>query len=282
MKLINFPGLNCYTNGIVSIINDLGLDYSTVFSSLWSETDFYYQPSREVYLSKRFPDTLPVLGLKFIMQLCESPEVTDERLSELCEGELIILGMDAFYVPWSQFFNTFHGPHFFIARYTNCDNILCYDPTFRKTDVSLTRDDIVSHAYDVSRIISVEKMPSQADALYDANEVLRTHPDTRGMVLSEIDRAENDEPSSTVLLAKYADALMNNRYLYKHYLEKLPPPYDEKHIHLTKDILSKWGALKTSLYKVAITRNNGMFNEVRKLFCELVDDEMRAANMMLG
>ena len=53
MKLINFQGLNCYYNCILSIANYLGADYVQALASLWSETDFKYDAIRDQKTDKR-------------------------------------------------------------------------------------------------------------------------------------------------------------------------------------------------------------------------------------
>lgn len=55
MRLTYFQGLNCYYECIICIAGYYGLEPAAAFASLWSETDFKYDPYRKAYLTNRMP-----------------------------------------------------------------------------------------------------------------------------------------------------------------------------------------------------------------------------------
>ena len=96
MELFDFQGLNCYSNCIVSAAHRLKVNWANAFVSMWSETDFRYDPVRKTYLSRRMIDDLARSGAQMRIYLCASPQDAEEAFSHVEEGEVFLVGMDAF------------------------------------------------------------------------------------------------------------------------------------------------------------------------------------------
>lgn len=52
LELINFQGINCFYYSLATLLNDLNLDYTLLFSNLWSETDFDFDDESQLFVSK--------------------------------------------------------------------------------------------------------------------------------------------------------------------------------------------------------------------------------------
>jgi len=282
MEPIHFQGLNCYHDCVISNANYWGLNYPDSFATLWSETEFEYDPYHEIYLTKRMIANLEALGAKIEKWPCRSQEDTDKNISLFHEGVFIIVGIDAFYIPWNQFYQTFHGPHYFIVQNAKTENLFCIDPTYGKKNEQIARREIIAHTYEICRLSRVVQKPLQIEAIHEAREIVRVHPNTRQALLSHIHGCVNGEQESTVLLAKYIDALIHNRYLYRFFLENQPLPCDENHLFLNSDFFLKWKAVKYGLYKAAISRSNeSIINDVCDHFNHLIDEEIAMAEKII-
>jgi len=199
---------------------------------------------------------LEALGVKVEKWDCFSPKDAYSTISLFRDGEFMIVGMDAFHIPWNQFYQTFHGLHYFIAQNAKTETFLCIDPTYNKKNEQIARWEITSHTYEICRISRGAKKPFQIEALDEAREIVRTHSNTRSVLLSQIDDCVEGEQENIVLLAKYVDAMIGNRCLYRFFLENQSLPYGENHLFLNRDFFLEWKAVKNGLYKAAISRKS--------------------------
>lgn len=282
MNLIHFRGLNCYFNCVVSIAAYLGLNYEDSFATLWSETDFTYDRRHHAYSTKRMLANLEAMGVKLKGLGCDSQKEAEEVLSSCQEGEFIIVGMDAFCIPWSPIYQALHDPHYFFAQKEQPDSFFCFDPTYSKEYMRIMPDDIISHAYDIWRIEKVTEKPPHFGVIEEAQEIICNHPQTQEKLLFEINECTHEKQKNAGSLAKYAAALINNRYLYKHYLQSSLPNADKYQQFFDKDFFLRWEAVKNGLYKASLIKNNeSVIDEVCKLFNNLIDEEIAIAKQII-
>lgn len=282
MKLINFQGLNCYYNCIVSIANHHHLDYPLSFASLWSETDFTYEPCRQVFLTQRMPAALEAMGLRLQMLPCASPGEAQESLSFFQDGEAILTGMDACYIPWSPLYRLHHGPHYFIARKEDSDTLTCLDPTYSLSGGTIKAADILAYTFDISRLCRVPETAGPAKAISlpeeEARTVLENHPGFCRRLLPAVRACIRKEPEYALLLARYTDALINNRYLYRCYLNSLPPPRNNCAAHFTEEFYIRWTAIKNGLFKASVCRDNkDLIDQVCRRLSSVILEEIDMA-----
>lgn len=115
MNLIHFHGLNCYHDCMITLAGNFGLNYEYAFSHLWSESDFRYDPICSVFLTRKLPEMLEKMGMK-LKQPCVSQKEKDSEWSNTINGKFVIIGMDAFLIPWNPLYQIQHGPHYFITK----------------------------------------------------------------------------------------------------------------------------------------------------------------------
>lgn len=278
MKLINFHGLNCYYNSIVTVAAFLGVDYPASFATLWSETDFTYDPICHIYLTQRMFTALEALGARLEILNCSPKEKTNESLALFQPGEWIIVGMDAFYIPQNQYYQTLHGFHYFLVHNTHADLLYYFDPTYNQKQVKILREDIIAYAFDICRIRKVAAKPLHIGPVEEARKVMRAHPETKEKLLEQISGCTCGNQKNAGLLAAYVDALISNRYLYRHYLESLPSAPSWRQHCFTDDFLLRWTAVKNGLYKASLIKNNeSLIDELCKQFNDLFDAEIDMA-----
>jgi len=283
MNLIYFQGLNCYHVCVISLANHFGINYPDAFATLWSETDFRYDSYHQVYLTKRMLTNLEALGARVEALACPAPEDADRALSLFQEGEFMIVGMDAFYIPWDPFYQTFHGPHYFITQYAKTDRFLCFDPTYNKKNEQIDCQEITMHTFEICRMTKAAQKSLKTEAIHEAQEILHTHPNTHSVLLSQIHDCIGGERKNMILLAKYIDAMINNRYLYRFFLEDQPLPYDENHLLLKDNFFLEWKAVKNGLYKASIKKNNeDIIHDVSDRFSHLIEKEITMSERIIS
>lgn len=278
MSLIYFQGLNCYSSSILNAAVFTGVDYRNAFANLWSETDFTYDQIHHLYLSRRMPVNLEALGVKLEFLNCCSSEEVEKNLSRLSHGQWLVAGMDAFFIPWTPYFQTLHSFHYFIARKEKEGVFSCFDPTYDRKDMEITEKDMIFHAFDICWIDKTAEQQSDMSIQREAQEILHSHPGTQENLLAQIRECAYGKQKNGELLAKYIDALINNRYLYLHYLQNMPLYKGKYDQYFSKEFFLKWTAVKYGLYKASIRLNNQeLIQEACGHFQELIEEEMDIA-----
>ena len=265
MILLNFQGLNCYYNCIVSIANAYGLNYLACFASLWSETDFKYDKFRDVFLTKRMLSILAAMGVNLVMLDCAPPV---KGLDACKEGEYIMIGMDVYYLPWNSLYKLHHGPHYFIARYTKAEVLTCFDPTYGNQNEHIHLDEVVPYVFDISRLCCVEKKSVPVSVQNEAKEILLNHSYLYDKLIA---------PGDELWVAKYVDAMIHNRYLYRHFLQCQQSLFARL---FDQEFFLDWAAVKNGLYKAAVRKDRALINEVHSRIKDILDKEAMMAQQI--
>lgn len=281
LNLINFQGLNCYSNCIVTIAAFLGVDYIRAFSSLWSETDFRYDSFRRVFLTRRMPAGLEALGARLDMRLLDrsTPEEAEARLDAVESETLLLVGMDGYYIPWVPLYGLLHGPHYFIAVNTASSELKGFDPTYTLFNQPIPRESLHTHAFDISYLCRVPASPfleESTPALQEAREILLTHPQLLQNLTAQIRSCADGGHEQAILLAEYVDALISNRYLYRRYLQE-QELCEACPLFFRKEFFAQWTAVKNGLYKMSASRDTHIHDDVCMLLTGLLEQESALA-----
>lgn len=263
----------------------MGIDYHNLFADLWSETDFTYDQINRLYLSRRMPRNLESMGVGMDFINCHSCQERQKALLALPNGQWLIIGMDAFFIPWVPFYQTFHHLHYFIAKKESHELFYCFDPTYDKPDLTLTHEHIVSYTTDACVFHKSSVVPFSTDISTDAKRILENHPQTQKEIIAQILACAHGNHKNTELLAKYMTALINNRYLYLHYLEKMLPKQADNCIpYFSKEYFRKWHAAKHGLYKASIIGKNihALIQEVCAHIKDLMQQEIQIAKNIIS
>lgn len=271
MELIDFRGLNCYYNCIVTVAKARGLNYPLSFAGLWSETDFKYDPYRRVYLTKRMLSELGAAGAALVMLPCDSVEEAAAGLAACDAGELIVVGMDAYHIPWNPLCGLHHGPHYFIAACSASDFLTCWDPTYGTSEARIARAAVTDHAFDISRMLVTPPHTAAPRVSDEAAAVLRTLLALRDGLLAAVRSNADLTRTDTVLLAKYVDELISNRRLFAYYLKTQTPIADG--LFADRSYFAAWQAVKNGIYKLAVTASAATADEVCRLLSEVFAKE---------
>ncbi len=278
MGLIYFQGLNCYSSSIINAAIFNGVDYRSAFSNLWSETYFTYDQVHHIFLSTRMSANLEELGIRQKFLNCCSVEAVKRNLSQLSIEQWLVVGMDAFYIPWTPFFNILHSYHYFIAQKRKSTTFFCYDPTYDIKDLTLNEEYMISHITDICQINKYPGKQLHRSVLQETREILYSHPITRDKLISQIEECTCDNRKRGELLAKYIDALINNRYLYVHYLNNLSACSSKYNLYFSEDFFHRWLTVKYGLFKSSLRQNNqDIINEICECIVTLFYEEMNAA-----
>lgn len=280
MELIDFQGLNCYHNCIVSVANEMGIPYVKAFARLWSETSFYFEPARQVFLTRHMIEDLERLGAKLVR--IRSTEQKEEREKWLEESVCLIVGIDAFFLPWTPIFETGHGPHYFIAQKRDGKEWDCLDPTYRKEGGRITSELMAALAFDIGCLLPVKAEEKIRDAEKgEAGRILRRPLEWEQRVLRKLLGASEEEEKALVLTAKYVDALLSNRQMYARYLRETYGE-DGPGVWFDDAYFSQWKILKNGCFKLALKRRDeALAKEVCGRFQNLVRTEKAMAKAIL-
>ncbi|NLT58744.1 MAG: hypothetical protein GXX99_07265 [Clostridiales bacterium] len=283
MNLVYFRGLNCYHACIVNVAALLGVRYRDAFATLWSETDFSYDPMHDLYLTKRMMANLEALGAKLEPLNCASKQVAEEGLCRLCPGAWIIVGMDAFHIAWNPFYQSLHSFHYFIVQKEAGERSPCFDPMYSQKEMWITPEEMSAHAFALLQLRKVPQTPLSIGAAQEAQEVVRTHPETQANLLENIRGCVRGEQKKVGLLARYVDAMINNRYLYRNYLQNSPSGLAAHPEFFNDDFFAQWTSVKNGLYKASLVSDNEhIIDEVCKKFSSLIDMEISMAEKMIA
>ena len=281
MELFDFQGLNCYSNCIVSAAHRLKVNWANAFVSMWSETDFRYDPVRKTYLSRRMIDDLARSGAQMRIYLCASPQDAEETFSHVEEGEVFLVGMDAFDLSWAPLYNLMHGPHYFLAQKRAEGEFPCFDPTYSLQGVSISQKIVLERAFDITRLRKIPPAPDDSCpkecVRRECRAALKSHPILMQAFGHRIEECAVRDGERAALAARYADALISNRYLFRYYLEKhrLIGALD---LFSDKKFYAEWTAVKNGFYKVSVSAaNEALLFELGERVESLLGRDMRAA-----
>lgn len=283
MNMIDFRGLNCYYNCLVNIASFLGIDYLASFSTLWSETDFVYDEFHNIYLTKRMITNLEALGAKIEVLNCSSKTVSEEALSLFQVGDWIIVGMDFFHITWHHYYQALHGYHYFSARKEKEDMFSCFDPIYGINHMEMKSKDISSYAFEIRRIVKIIETPLDIGVQREAQEIICNHSKIQNSFIAKLTGSIEKNHKDLALFVRYVDAMINNRYLYKHYLHNYPPFSNRYQEFFSDEYFLKWAAVKNGLYKASlIFHNENIINELCESFNSLINEEISMAKKIMG
>ncbi|PYE47894.1 hypothetical protein HUB98_24310 [Paenibacillus barcinonensis] len=278
--LLYFQGLNCYLGCVVNGARLLGVPYEKAMASLWSETEFTYFPVNGLYLTERMTNGLNQLGMRIEQLHCSSAEHTAQYLSTFSVGEWMIVGMDAFYISDNPFYQKLHGTHYFLAAKDQGNALRYMDPTYNTTTLNISYEELVAHAFDIRRLSTGAASGLTSDIYQETREVIRTLQEQT--ITAQIRECKGQNQKRAELLAKYVEAMLNNRYLYAHYLERLGKR-DEYDLFYQPEFYSRWISVRNGLYKLSLAPDYETVIEQVCTMCEqLIDDELHMAQQILN
>ncbi|MDO4279346.1 MAG: hypothetical protein Q4C69_11005 [Lachnoclostridium edouardi] len=286
MELIHFQGLNCYHDCIVTLANAFGLDYTKAFSTLWSEGNLRYDLICQVFLTCRMPDTLEAMGMKL-----ESPCILmsdkENGFENTQNGCYIIVGMDAYHIPWNPLYKLHHGPHYFIAEKGDGEQQICFDPTYGLYGQKYSAHLLVSLSYALIPVKKIKASPAFLEETTDlsdqALEVLKTHKKTLDHFFGQAKIWIGGSEDTRVLPAKYIDGLMTGRYMYKQFLKARQIEPDNAGLFYSRSYYSQWQAVKSGFYKAALkNKDKAAYDEACSLLVRLFDQEILLAKQILN
>ena len=285
MKLIHFQGLNCYHDCMITLANHAGIQYIQSFSRLWSEWELCFDPICHSFLTKRMPYALEAMGMK-LFSPCVSREAREVSWSGLPAGTFTLIGMDTFLIPWTPLYQLQHGPHYFIAQKGMTDPQVCFDPTYGVCGQTCSTLQRCSDAYALIpvEITSPTSLPLSASATLtdQAHEVLVGHPKMLHSFLEMAEHWIQGGEETAFFPAKFTDALLSGRYLYRHFLTEEYGHLDKAPFFQSRGYFSEWQAVKNGFYKAALLhRRQTVFEEACHRFSALLDQEISFAEEVL-
>jgi len=281
MNLIYYRGLNCHLASIINITAALGLDYQNAFSTLWSETDFNYDQRYHMYLSKQVFTNLKSLGAEIKKFDCDFPDAVQNRLSAADVNELLSIGMDSFYIPWSPVYQHFHESHYFFVEKGHDDTFFCSDPVYEKQNLIMNTDHIAQYAFEIARICIKGERTLIPDPVCEAGRIRNSHPVLIDNIMTEITNYTTSGEEKLNLLIRLISAMINNRYLFREYLRLSygrvmthPGIFDEA-------FFRNWEAVKCGLYKLLIIKDKAsVISQVEDLFLRVMETEIMIAEQL--
>ncbi|GGH50203.1 hypothetical protein GCM10008014_15140 [Paenibacillus silvae] len=279
-RLLYFQGLNCYLGCVVNGARLLGVAYDKAMASLWSETEFKYFPVNGLYLTERMMTDLNKLGMQIEQLHCNSAEETARHLSTFSVGEWMIVGMDAFYISDNPFYKKLHGTHYFLAAKDQGSALRYMDPTYNTATLNISYEELVAHAFDIRRLSVGEASNLNSNMYQEIHEVIRVLQEQT--ITTQIRECKGQKQKDAELLGKYVEAMLNNRYLYAHYLQRIGK-HDRYDLFYQPEYYSRWISLRNGLYKLSLAPDyETVIEQVCTMYEQLIDDELHLAQQILN
>ncbi|WP_101698547.1 hypothetical protein [Clostridium minihomine] len=281
MNLISAKGLNCYYSCIASIADYFGIDYRTACGTLWSENELIYNKKHQMYAPTRFIKNLEILGVKLICLNADSCQKSADSIAAIGPApDIVLVGTDAFHLPWSVVYQLRHRLHYFFGLKADCNRLICFDPLYQAKYVSLPYEYIAEHAFDILCVQKSNPQPLTIDVPREAEAILRQHPFLLADLMEQIQSLKDKSAEDGVMLAKYTETLRDNRLMFQEFL-KTQVPFEEEASLFTHALFAKWTAVKNGLYKMAITSNHSeTAPSVCELLKELIAEETSIARLL--
>lgn len=277
MSLVKFNESNCYYSCIINCASFLISNYENAFSDLWSENDFLYSEKHSAYLTKNMFRNLESLGAKFEVLDISSGNTCELNLAKIPINDWIIIGMDAFHIPWTPYYKLLHSEHYFLIKKIQEKSFFCLDPTYNKPNLNISFEEITSNAFDICYIRKSKERNFNPSPYLEAQKIILTHPETTQILLTKIKKCNLNDKANSLLFVKYIDALIYNRHLYKHYLGSLSINF------FNDDFFMQWQAVKNGLYKASLMKNNrDVINDVCTHLSTLMKRETTMAQEILS
>ncbi|MDR0396964.1 MAG: hypothetical protein LBH66_06645 [Oscillospiraceae bacterium] len=278
VNLISFDGLNCYYDAVMSAAGTLGADYVAAFHNLWAETRFRYDPFRRRFVSRFMMANLDAMGYHLEKLDCKGPQGVERRLSMLSGGELLVVGMDAYYVPWNPFFGLIFGPHYFVVEYTRDDPLAAYDSTYGYSGEPIPRSLLIDRACHLNVMRRCERTGLNIDSSAAIKSVAGSIPVHLEIMSKWLDRIQAGWQQGADPASLYVECMICNRKLFRRYLEQREPGVLSNMPVLDDNQFQQWIAVKNGLKKTSIGRVSfRLMNEIRQTLTGLMDQELRAA-----
>jgi hypothetical protein len=278
VNLVNFYGLNCYYDAVMSAADTLGVDYTAAFHNLWAETRFRYDPFRKRFVSRFMMDSLDTLGCHLEKLECKGPPDVERHFSYMDEGDLLVVGMDAYYVPWNPYFGIFFGPHYFVVEYSRGGIMRAYDPTYGFADETIPRGLLVERSCHVNIMRPRERGTLAIDTTAAIAEAAAAIPGSLARLMEWLDRVEAGGQKGAGQAARYVECMVSNRKLFRLYLERREPGVLAALPVLDDGLFKRWAAIKNGLNKAAVVRRNPrLMGEIRGCLAEVMAREAEAA-----
>lgn len=261
-ELINFKGLNCFNNSVLTLANENGIDYCQCFFNLWSESEFECNTALNVYNSKRLYQNLEKMGLFVEKILKDQKEKFENCLLSLDNDELFIISMDSFYIPWNDIYKLRHDCHYFVVQNTVGDNFSCFDPTYNVFDRKISKKDVLANAFEICKIETKQPYKSlnmdlkkQISLIQSNNEILKK------TIKEKIQFANENDISFHHKTSRYIDCLTNNRHMFKKFLTTHSTTINIENF-MPENYFLSWQAVKNGLNKLSLSKNESLSKQI--------------------
>jgi len=281
VNLISFDGLNCFSNSVITIAASYGVDYIQAFADLWTEAEFRYAPYSKRLVSIRLTDNLEMLGARFEQGAFANDAENATLLDLMSVGEMAVVGMDTFFTPWSPFYRTFNGSHYFIAEKYNAEAFACYDPTYGVERVGLTLEYVAEHTTDLIYVREAEKNTVE----YDAKALLKSIKEGLPPAFEDLIRRIKAEPADRDALeecGRRMTCMLENRQLNALYFRERQKEAFQSLALFDEGYFHDWETAKLGVFKAgASSRGESALEEALSKLQDLYEKEMAALDRAL-
>lgn len=283
MSKVIFSESNCYYSCLINAAAFLGIEYKEAFSNLWSEINFTYNQKHNIYTTKQMIKNFETLGAKLEFLNCSSPNDSELSITSMEVNNWIIIGMDAFYIPWTPYYHTLHSLHYFLMQKISEKSFFFLDPTYDKENIKINLEDIFINAFEICYLKKIQKNPLNSDLLDEAKTIICTHSRTIDEIISKINNCKDKNRENASLLVKYIDALISNRHLYKYYIENSSFSLPNSKQIFDNKLIFEWQSIKNGLHKASLIKENTtVLEDVKKQLKIIINKEIDIAKILLS
>lgn len=280
-ELINFKGLNCFNNSVLTLANENGIDYCQCFFNLWSESEFECNTALNVYNSKRLYQNLEKMGLFVEKILKDQKEKFENCLLSLDNDELFIISMDSFYIPWNDIYKLRHDCHYFVVQNTVGDNFSCFDPTYNVFDRKISKKDVLANTFEICKIETKQPYKSlNMDLKKQISLIQSNNKFLKKIIKEKIQYANENDISLHHKTSRYIDCLTNNRLMFKQFLSAKYSKNTNIENFMPENYFLSWQAVKNGLNKLSISKNDSLSKQIIILVEKLLTKDSSYASII--
>ena len=141
----------------------------------------------------------------------------------------------------------------------------------------MTCADFLPYIFDLRSADPVEKQLMHTTAIQEAKFVVQAHPGAMRRIVERIETSSAKE--ELLMVGRYIDAMISNRYLYQRYLDPAPLVGGL----WSDDYFLRWKSVKNGLFKASFMKEKTkIIAAVISHFQDLMNEELEMAENMMA
>lgn len=298
----------CFEDCIVTIANYVKRDYQFMFSGSWNVCFKQLNSMDKIKVGSEHLKEANMRSKKLHGLALEEIDLKQNEIVQsfelmLKKGKVILVKLDAFYIPWDMFYQKGHFTHYFIINGydSKCKKFICTDPFYDMVDKEMQYDEVLialEKAYDyVLSDATATKEGVIAEIVGCAENIMDRYvkegTDNAIVKLENIFKQANkiikaeDDNFWTLPIFDTVDCMIIERHKYLLSLEyaqnKMGIQVDQEAMEIAESIIANWSIIRGMLIKAFCFEEMQLrlFHQIGDLISDIISDEKKFAQAII-